>query len=161
VGEETEIRKARQAGALRRERAKLLGQENPKTHGNLRRKVEREQSVKGERMGGDAPYASTDRGRSLRGQKAHESKRSRPKLIPSGQKGHGFLSGIKPLKQRGKVVTFCSKLQERKERFARTSRSSCRSKALKSEAQECWGLKEIPEDGEIRPSHREGSQTLV
>jgi hypothetical protein len=136
-------------------------QEDPKTRGHLRRKVERKQSVKGERMGGDAPTAGMIRGSSLRGPKAHESRRSRPKLIPLGQEGHGWRGEIKPLKQRSKVATFCSKLQERKERFARTSRSSCRSKALKSEAQECWGLKEIPEDGEIRPSHREGSQTLV
>jgi hypothetical protein len=152
VGETHEIRKARQAGALERERAELVTQEDPKTHGNLHRKVKRKQSVKGEWLGGEAPTIGVIRGRSLRGQKAQESTRSRPELIPSGQEGHGFLRGRKPLKQRSKVETFCSELQERRERSARIFRSRRRSKALKSEAHERSGLKEIPEGGETESS---------
>jgi hypothetical protein len=59
-----------------------------------------------------------------------------------------------------RLKVFCQKVQERKEEFERTPRSPDRRKALKSEAQECWELKEIPKDGEAKPFHREGSQTL-
>jgi len=94
------------------------------------------------------------------------SESSREQQVPTRanhlgcNKGHGFLGGSKPLKRRGKVVRFYRKAQERREEPARVFRSPGRSKALKSEAQERWGLKEIPKDLGAKPSHREGSQTL-
>jgi hypothetical protein len=74
--------------------------------------------------------------------------------------GHGFLGGNKPLERRGKVTRFCRKAQERRGESERVFRSPGRIKALKSEAHERGGLKEIPKGLGAKPSHREGSQTL-
>jgi hypothetical protein len=64
------------------------------------------------------------------------------------------------LERRGKAVRACRRAQERRGRLGRVFRSPGRSKALKSEAQERWGLKETPKGVRATPSHREGSQTL-
>jgi len=58
------------------------------------------------------------------------------------EKGHGFLSGRKPLKRGSEVVRFCFQAQERRGFLERGIRPLKRRKALKSEAQERWGLKE-------------------
>jgi hypothetical protein len=87
---------------------------------------------------------------SLRGRKSSGEQRSRFGLNTRGNQGHGFPGGSKPLERRGKVVWFCRKAQERREKLERVFRSPGRSKALKSEAQERWGLKEVPEDSGAR-----------
>jgi hypothetical protein len=54
---------------------------------------------------------------------------------------------------------FCGKAQERKLGFERTQGSLERRKALKSEAQECWRLRDTSQDSGDE-NRREGSQTL-
>jgi len=94
------------------------------------------------------------------------SESSREQKVPTrakhlgSKKGHGFLGGSKPLKRRGKVVMVLSGSARTEGGPERDSRSPGRRKALKSEAQERWGLKEASKGVRATPSHREGSQTL-
>jgi len=84
-----------------------------------------------------------------------------PRAKDSGLKrGTAFRVGASRWSAGARPLGFCRKAQERKEESERIFRSPGRSKALKSEAHERWGLKEAPEGWEAKPSHREGSQTL-
>jgi len=76
------------------------------------------------------------------------------------KKGHGFPGGRKPLEHRGKVVMVLPGSAGAEGGLERVRRSPGRRKALKSEAQERWGLKEASQDEGTSPARREGSQTL-
>jgi hypothetical protein len=53
---------------------------------------------------------------------------------------------MKPLKRRYEAERFCRKAQERKGRWIHRSDHPGGDKALKGEAQECWGLKKASKE---------------
>jgi len=61
------------------------------------------------------------------------------------EKGHGFRGERKPSEHRGKVVEVLPGSAGTEGGLGRVSRSPGRRKALKSEAQERWDLKEDPQ----------------
>jgi hypothetical protein len=68
--------------------------------------------------------------------------------------GNGFHSGNKSLKltiEAPRVLTARARAAEETEKFFRPLR---RSKALKGEAHECWGLKDLPKDSSANGSQR-------
>jgi hypothetical protein len=91
-------------------------------------------------------FGGSRRRENLRGQKSQESSCPRLGLIlREAKEGNGFSRGRKPLRRRSKVVRFWGKARERREGRETLPRSRERRKALKGEAQERWGLKEVPE----------------
>jgi len=83
------------------------------------------------------------RGReSLQGQKAQESKRSRPWLNTGGRKGARLFGWEETVGAPGQGRWVLPGSAGAEEGLGRVSRSPGRRKALKSEAQERWGLKE-------------------
>jgi hypothetical protein len=91
----------------------------------------------------EMPSDEGQRWESPRGLKAQESNRPRPGLILRvGPRGTAFQCGSKPLKRRYKAEGFYKEAQERRGRRKRRSDHLEGDKALKSEAQERWGLKE-------------------
>lgn len=87
VGEKRRSKRPDRPAPCKGRIAKLSAQEDPETYETLGCKVKKSQSVRGEFEGVDAPQTGANRVRSLRGQKAQESSRSRSKLIPWRQRG--------------------------------------------------------------------------
>lgn len=95
----------------------------------------------------EMPSGEGQRRESPKGQKAQESICPRPGLILwVAPRGTAFQGGSKPLKRRYEAERFRKKAHERKGRRKRCSDHLEGDKALKGEAHERWGLKEVPKE---------------